>query len=45
MTNHSSLNRENYVEYLYELAENDTELKDHLQNSTVFSDLTSNNQN
>ena len=40
-----SLNRGNYIEYLYELAENDVELKDHLQNSTVFSGMSSDIQN
>ena len=32
-----SLNRGNYIEYLYELAKNDIVLKDHLQISTIFS--------
>ena len=40
-----SLNRGNYVELLYERADMDPELQEHLNNSTVFSGLSSNIQN
>ncbi|XP_063231899.1 zinc finger MYM-type protein 1-like [Bacillus rossius redtenbacheri] len=40
-----SLNKGNYIEFLNELAEYDNELKAHLENSTVFTGLSSDIQN